>query len=332
MNIKNNDVKGIKCFNLFLAQTEDLLRRSSKQTNRAMWLYRNEARKIFFMLEALSKLYAGLHSKNKFKKLRKEFKMVEDGLGEIDYYEVLFKEFINQNNIPQEVVYYIKKQSKKKSIQLNQLLVMSWRPNQIRIIKKKLSKIDWLDEQTEITGIRKYYELQIRKIITLKNSTHFHFNDLEDVHELRRKLRWLSIYALSLCGKVQLVKSTESVPEKYLTKEIITSPYNKLPDANDSKYFVLLDKNIFYALSWLIAELGKLKDNGYRIIEIKKALTENTTISETEAFEKAYKALGPTQPHVEKLLKNATDICKTFFEEVNLYKLVIGNGKINTNI
>ena len=40
----------------------------------------------------------------------------------------------------------------------------------------------------------------------------------------------------------------------------------------DQKYFLLLDKNRFYALSWLIAELGNLKDSGLKVEVIKEAL------------------------------------------------------------
>ena len=151
-----------------------------------------------------------------------------------------------------------------------------------------------------------------------------------DVHELRRDIRWLSIYPQCLRGCIQLskAKSSPKYLDKYLTKEITGSPYNIMPDAGDCKHFLLLDKNRFYALSWLIAELGKLKDNGLRVVVIEEALLQTTKTNDKDALKKAYQLLGPKQLNLQQLLDTAETICKTYFKEKNLESLLIGTASV----
>jgi len=85
---------GLRRFTYYTTQAEDLLIKARREDNPAIWLYTNGARTPFFMLEALAKLYAGLHNNKKFDKLKNHFKLVEDGLGQIDYYDSLVKAFV----------------------------------------------------------------------------------------------------------------------------------------------------------------------------------------------------------------------------------------------
>jgi len=151
-----------------------------------------------------------------------------------------------------------------------------------------------------------------------------------DVHELRRKLRWLSIYPQALRGCIQLAESKKAAKHltKYLTKDIVNSPYNKMPDAGDSKHFLLLGKNYFYALSWMIDALGNLKDNGLHIIALKEALQQTLGLNEAAAFKKAYQLMGKEQEQLQLLLDKAESITKIYFEEHNLEHLVVGTSKV----
>jgi hypothetical protein len=152
-----------------------------------------------------------------------------------------------------------------------------------------------------------------------------------DVHELRRKLRWLSIYPQAMQGCIQLAEN-KTAPKhlaKYLTKEIVTSPYNKMPDAGDATHFLLLGKKYFYALSWMINELGNLKDNGLHIIALKEALQQTDALSEEAAFKKAYQLTGKKQQQLQTLLDEAESITKLYFQEHNLEHLVVGSSKVN---
>ncbi len=320
-------------FEYFLSQLEQLLLKSSKQKNPALWLFQNDARTPLFMLEGLAKLYAGLHNKKIFRKLDEQFKLLEDILGAIDYYDAFAKEFSSNKNIPATVTGYLQAQAREKIQSLNEALKENeWlgaEHKRINKIRKKLKQADWEPGAREIKNIHGFYNEAIAAIIAFTGRTNFHFANVEsDVHELRRKLRWLSIYPQAFRGCIQVSKKKDPPKylAKYLTKEITTSPFNKIPDAGDNKHFLLLEQNYFYALSWMIAELGKLKDSGLRVIAIKEALQQLSTANNAIALKKAYQYAGTGQPKIKQVLDNADAICKTYFREQNLQKLVIGTA------
>lgn len=328
-------------FEYYLKQLEELLTKSSKQKNPGLWLYQNNARTPLFMLEGLAKLYGGIHNKKKFGKLKVHFKLLEDAIGQVDYYDAFAKEFMADKKMPATVTNYLQAQSREKIQSLNEALTeKEWLGEGLRIskIRKKLRKADWQDEKEDVKSIRDFYVTAINTILEFINEKDFHFTDIEkDVHEFRRMIRWLSIYPQALRGSIQLSKSTTKAPKvltKYLTKAITGSPYNTLPDAGGLKYFLLLDQNRFYALSWLIAELGTLKDNGLKVEVIKEALLQTSAkqaagkTNEKTVLTKAYKLAGAGQKNIQEILKAAEVICKTFCKEKNLEALIAGIAQV----
>jgi len=327
--------KGEQRFNFFLDQLQSLLANAQNQKNPALWLYSNNARTTLFMLEALAKLYAGLHNKKRFTKIKEQFKVLEDVIGAIDYYDSIAKDFVSKKNIAPAIINYLQAQTREKIQSFNELLVekkwLNKDENRVDKIRNKIKDADWLDEEKEINEIRDFYGEAIYDIIEFIQEKKFHYENMEtDVHELRRKLRWLSIYPQALQGCIQLSED-KPMPKhlaKYVTKEITTSPFNKMPDAGDNKYFLLLSKNYFYALSWMIDQLGTLKDNGLHIIALKEALQQTAGLNETEAFKKAYLLSGKKQSQLQVLLNDAEIITKVYFQEHNLEHLVAGINKI----
>lgn len=322
-------------FDFFLTQLQTLLDKAAKQKNPALWLYQNNARTPLFMLEGLAKLYAGIHNKKKFTKLKAHFKLLEDAIGQIDYYDAFAKEFAGNKKIPATVVSYLQAQSREKIQSLNEILTeKDWigsGKSRIEKIRKKLKKADWLDEQKDVEGVRDFYFSSINGILEFSNQKNFHFENVEkDVHELRRMLRWLSIYPQALKGCIQLsqAKKSPAYLSKYLTKAITGSPYNVMPDAGDLRYFLLLDKTRFYALSWMISELGNLKDSGLRLEVIKEALIQSGSTDEKAALIKARSFLGNRQLTEQQVLDQAEAILKTFCKEQNLESLVIGTARV----
>ncbi len=327
--------KGQARFDLFLAQLQTLLDKAAKQKNPALWLYQNNARTPLFMLEGLAKLYAGIHNKKKFIKIKAHFKLLEDAIGQIDYYDAFAKEFAGNKKIPATVVSYLQAQAREKIQSLNEILTeKDWigsGKSRIEKIRKKLKKADWLDEPKDVEGIRDFYFSSINGILEFSNQKNFHFENVEkDVHELRRMLRWLSIYPQALKGCIQLsqAKKSPAYLSKYLTKAITGSPYNVMPDAGDLRYFLLLDKTRFYALSWMISELGNLKDSGLRLEVIKEALIQSGSTNEKAALIKARSFLGNRQLTEQQVLDQAEAILKTFCKEQNLESLVIGTARV----
>ena len=326
--------KGLLRFEFFLNQLETIILKADKQKNPGLFLYKNNARTPLFMLEALSKMYAEIHNKKKFSKLKEHFKLLEDALGTIDYYDAIAKKISSNKKMPPKILQYLQAQTREKIQHLNDVLAeRNWvDSNNERILKirNKLSDADWLNDEKEIAAIQSFYTKAIKSIDAFTKSTACHFDNMEeDVHELRRKLRWLSIYPQALQGCIQLADNNKKVKQlaKYLTKEIVGSPFNKMPDAGNNKNFVLLDKNYFLSLSWMIDALGKLKDNGLTVVAVKEALQQTENATEAAAEKKVYQLLGTKQIKLSKLLGSAESICKTYFKEHNLEHLVLGVGK-----
>lgn len=328
--------KGILRFEPFLQQFENILSKAASQKNPALYLYQNNARTPLFMLEGLAKLYSGLHNEKKFSKLKEHFKLLEDALGAIDYYDAIARQLTKNKKIPLEINQYLQAQTREKLQHLNELLTAKkWiGENNERLVKirKKLKETNWLDDEKEIEEITIFYGKAIYEIVEFTHTTNYHFDNMEkDVHELRRKLRWLSIYPQALQGCVQLTenKTKSKNITKYLTKEIINSPFNKMPAAGNNHYILNLNKGYFLALSWIIAELGKLKDSGLTIVAITEAVQQTETVNEADAQKKAYHILVPKQIKLPILLNEAEKISKTFFDEKNLEHLVNGTNKLN---
>ena len=161
------------------------------------------------------------------------------------------------------------------------------------------------------------YQNNIEKILHKFKDPEKEFTDIEkDVHELRRQLRWLSIYPQALMGLMEL-KADGEPPAfllKYLTDEIINSPYNKMPDGSILENHILLNQNYYFALSWMIARLGKLKDSGLKIELLQEALSKVYKASENVTT-LAYELCDSTQPTIPQILLEAQTITRTFFEE-----------------
>ena len=324
-------IKGASRFEYFLYKLQLLLDKASKQKNPALWLYKHDARTPIFMLEGLAKMYACIHNKKKFTKLKEHFKLLEDTLGAIDYYDTIAKDISINKKIPESVTTYLQAQTREKIQNLNEILVdKGWLlpdNNRIQKIQKKLAKAEWLKEENEVKAINEFYGKAIYSISEFVQTTACNFDNIEaDVHELRRKLRWLSIYPQAMRGCIQLGlnKSVPKYLSKYLTKEITTSTFNKLPEAGDAKNILLLEQNHFYAVSWMIAQLGVIKDKGLHIVAVKEALQQTSDLEDIVAFKKTYQLLGSKQIKLNELLMEAAAICKTFFDEQILEHLVIG--------
>lgn len=321
---------GIQRFNYFLAQLQQMIDKAEATDNPTLSLYQQGVRTPLFMLEALSRLYMNAHEKKPFKKLRDLFKDFEDKLGAIDYYDGFGKEFATKTNIPQEIKDFWQRRMNEKLEELKAMLLdKGWigaDNKRMRKIAAKLEKAEWPDAAKDSAGLKEYYKTSISSIIKDVEKGEINFDNVEeDVHELRREIRWLSIYPQALRGLMQL-KPSASSPEyirNYLVPEILNSAFNKMPDAGEQKEIIYVDANHFYALSWLIAELGKLKDSGLRIEAIAEALqAQDTNLDKHAAEEKAF-ALCGGQMTMQEILAKSKEISVRFFEERILQQLLV---------
>ena len=76
-------------------------------------------------------------------------------------------------------------------------------------------------------------------------------------------------------------------------------------------------------MSWLIAELGNLKDNGLGVEMVKEALQNTASLADTAAYAKAYAVLGQTQVPLDGLISKSQNVLKTYFDEEHLKGLLV---------
>jgi hypothetical protein len=325
-------------FEYFLEQLESLLQKASAEENPAWWLYKNNARTPLFMLEALCRIYAVVNGKKPFNKINNRLKAFEDALGQIDLYDYFANEFSQQPEIDAHAKEYFYKKTEQHVDSLNAYLVdKGWigtKAVRIKKIREKLKETTWLNDKKEIKAIYDFYETAIEDINSFYEKYKNGFTDLEEqVHELRRMLRWLSIYAHALKGIVQLIDtgySSENT-KNYITDAVEQSPYNKLPEAGTNRYALLLDKTIFLSMSGLIDQLGTQKDDGLRVLLLAEAIQQSRQVNSKLALLGAYELLHLEADGLQKILNKALSIIQPFFEEEMIYKLMQGIGTATEN-
>ncbi len=323
-------IQGPGRFEYYLIQLEELLLKASKTENPALFLYENDARTKFFMLEGLSKMYASLHDKKRFKYVMEYAKSLEDMIGSVDYYDSFAKDFLNDPIMPSTIRLFVESKKDEHLKAINEILIKKkWinsDTSRIKKIRKKLKSADWKTPEKEVELMKQFYKNEIENINEFYKKAGTQFTDIElQVHELRRKLRWLSIYPQALKGCVQFVDNCIETPEiaKYLTPDIVNSPYNIMPAAGNNQFFVLIEKNYFLALSFAISALGKIKDKGLRVFAIAEAVQHTQFVTEEVAMQRALLLNGGGSDGLNDSLKKAKEICEPFFAENNLAKLMV---------
>lgn len=307
----------VKEFNPFLfysKQLQTLLTKASKQKNPALWLYTNDARTPLFMLEGLTRLHNKAFDEKLFDKWNKRFKKLEDLFGEIDQYLALEKELRANKKVSIEVLKYFNVNANNFISKCNQRLSeKEWLNNKLLSFDEKLCEfsVDYNKEYIEELTFSLIDEIDA--ILSFCEKCEYQFTKLEEqVHELRRKLRWLSIYAQALQGLIQLKKSPKKSKYQlnYFKKDVLNSPYNKLPSKPKNTAIIEFDTDSFFALSWLIKELGKLKDDGLKTEQLSHAIFILEDVTELQAKEKASAILGFKKTIEADILKQASEILK----------------------
>lgn len=293
-------------FDYYLTIAEENLAKASKESNPAKWLYKNNFRTPLFMLEALTRVYQKIADKKIFEKLNKHFKSGEDLIGEIDFF-YYYAEILEDEKVKADLT----KKAVDKEEEYNKLLAKKdWlNGKRIKKIREKISDIPNLDIEEETAKIKDFYKNEIAEIISFSKTSDFKFEDIEDdVHEIRRDLRWLSIYPQAFLGLFKYADNQEKQPEyiqKYLTDNIVNSPYNVFPTTLNFNDHILINKDYFFALSWVIDAIGDLKDEGLK--------TEASHLVDADT---------PKEVEIATLLKRSEEILVPFFKEENLNHLV----------
>ncbi|HWY10561.1 MAG TPA: hypothetical protein VN026_04495 [Bacteroidia bacterium] len=305
-------MKHIDPFDFYSEQLLDRLQRSKKQKNRGLWLYQNDLRTPAFMIQSLCRLFDYELNDVSFKSYHKVIKKLEGILGQIDFYDVLYKEFNKNKKISAEIKKYALGKRDKEVKKLDKFLKKKGGiESRIKEFNKKIASKVKFDHHT----INKIETALVKELETIKEyeRANKNFKSIEEVHKLRRELRWISIYGQSFCGIIKLEGSgrKEAWEKKYVTKSVITLSFNKLPHHNFPAY-IMFSKNNFFALSWMIQELGKLKDKGLNLKFLIKAIRKTENLKEETALKKAKSDLNVKGGEAD-IIKQVKRICETFF-------------------
>jgi hypothetical protein len=305
-------------FNPFLfysAQLQNLLAKAAQQKNPALWLFKNNVRTSLFMLESLTRLHSKAFDEKLFNKWNNRFKKLEDVFGEIEQYQTLETQLKQNKKVNKEILKYFAVNVNNYAVKCNQRLQeKTWLDNKLKSFDYKLSEFDVEYNQEYLNELKYSIKVEIKDILNFAKKANYHFTKMEtQVHELRRKLRWLSMYSIALNGLIQLKKSDKKTKFKinYFTKEILNLPFNKLPHKPKNTSVIEFDHDSFFALSWVINELGKLKDNAIKIQKLTDAVYIVDDVTTAEANKKAIAILGLKANAQEEILKQASVILET---------------------
>jgi hypothetical protein len=324
-NTATNDNLNYITFINYVNQLEVLINKSIAQKNAGLYLYKNNARTIVFMLEALSRLFKKLHNKKRFTKMLEQFKFLEDSLGQVDYYYGIIVD-ADKAESSSTVKKYCTEQALHHASILHAHIIEKWTGSKSNFIKikEKLKTADWQDATTIDQSVRGFYTEEIKKVEELITTSKFQ-NMEADVHEIRRKLRWLSIYPQALQGKIQLLKDAKPklVFKSYMTKNVLSSPFNKLPVKGKHTTTVQLYAPAYYALSYVISTLGEIKDNCLTQHGYTNALMNEKKISPAQAKLQTEKEMGNSVIGEKALLLDAKNLCDRFIKSGALKMLVV---------
>lgn len=293
-----------------LDHLQSQLKQASLQGSPALWLYQNDGRTTTFYLEAMSRLLASMTDRKRFDKFKTQFKSLEDALGLLDFYDAWLKEFSANANISADVCMLMEHQRDLAELKLNSLLSKEgWlgrSSKRIANIQAKAKKVDWPSDIAFAKHAQAFYQKATQ---TLTEELDGSFEDIEaDVHELRRNVRWLSIYPQAFTGFFKLEEQAHQTSfDKYLTPQIVNSPFNQLKEVVGVRP-VVLSREHFLAMSWLIDALGKIKDQGLRLETLTDALQKVEGLEHDAAVNAALAALGRQQATIEELLDAVREI------------------------
>lgn len=94
------------------------------------------------------------------------------------------------------------------------------------------------------------------------------------VHELRRQLRWIPIYAVALDGLFRFDDARHPISSyaSLMDTDLVHSKYAQLPPSHREKAPIPFSHSLYLRITELIDELGRIKDEGESIEAIAHAL------------------------------------------------------------
>lgn len=293
----------LRFFEPWLASLDEVLRKCKRRSDPAEAFYKSDARSILFRLEALSRIGRGLQDKKSFDPLYDRFKQLEDILGAMDHAEVMLAQLGAIKGLSKYAAARYSKAYREELRQLTLILEQDgWYSGEaVRQVRDAVAVHAIKEDDKFRDRLGEFLARELEKAEAQYRDGELNPHELEGgLHELRRKLRWFSIYAAVLQGRLRLrkVPVTDTRLQKYCTKEIIGSPFNKLPSTPRGVKALEVQSTYFYALSWLIQELGKWKDAAQLNEELESLLRGSgvTDAASLSAFRARLREILPCDP------------------------------------
>ncbi|MCE3258721.1 MAG: hypothetical protein K0S12_362 [Bacteroidetes bacterium] len=300
-----------------IIQLEKLLSRSKTKKDPAYWLYQQNARKPLFMLEAITRLLHRTTKNEQAGKWKKFFKKLEDILGEIDHHDVLVKNFSANKAVKKEYTAYFQKKLDKALRKLNKKLVEK---DFYHTVLEEFKHEKIVLDKALVDQMRDQIALDINASAQFFKDHPAQFTDFEEqVHEVRRKIRWTSIYSEAFAGLFILKDPTKkySWEKEFITPEVIKSPYNKSHVKKGMVYSIHFNRKAFLAMSVVISRLGEIKDKGISIEALAKAIWKSDKET-VDPMVKAAKILKLKESE-DQLLKQAHDLLHKFYIKYKIH-------------
>ncbi len=252
-----------------LMQMPSALKKSESQVHA---YYLAGARNNFFRLEAFCRIYREITSDDFYNEYYQVFKKAEDALGRYDHHYQLLEDVKKYGGKwPSGLLRIFEKNHDSSAIETESWLKKEgWLdPEPLQLVKFSdlLNKSSGMECEKYKSGFGAFLLKAIKKITKEYGEGKINLNHLEDgIHELRRNIRWISIYTKVCSGMIQLSgdEIPDSFPPEYVTRNIMQSGFMKMDKAMKGIKPICIRTAHFAALSWMIDFLGKLKDAGIR--------------------------------------------------------------------
>ncbi len=273
--------------NLKFLSNEPYLSHPGKNKTHAYYL--SGARNHFFRLEGFCRLLRESEKGKAYETFYSIFKEAEDRLGKYDFHFQLVNDFEKITTLPDEALSWFRYRLEESGTVLTKFLSNEgWilhHPPKLMEFKKLLIQSPDISERSFKALLGKTMVDYLQKIVKKYSEGKLDPYRIEEgLHEIRRKLRWISIYAQISGGMIQLNKSKKEVGLSacYFDPEITNSSFLKFPDPPAGTAPIQISLPCFTALSWMINYLGELKDRGLKTEALKEWLETKHSYSSDE--------------------------------------------------
>lgn len=291
--------QGARAFAVHLERFEAIVLHASAQTARglrrhlAVRCYLEDLRTPAFMLQGLGRVYRKVLPRDAGAVIESQriiYKEVEDALGEFDAWHTLLVRAQKAWRAPTAVQAWFHDNRMHAAGRVDAALhIFRLTPEKsgrgtgggardipaLFGIRAECADLPWPADWKDRKKVARFLANELREIEEHCESGTLNLRDLEGgLHELRRRLRWPSVYAAALNGLVVIGPQKAAAPglTHYCTPAVTGSRHAYLPRNRRVAQPLEINYAHWIALSWLIQELGLQKDQRQWTTALEAAL------------------------------------------------------------